>query len=99
MAKKTIQDIDLNGKRAVIRVDFNVPLHDGKVTDKTRILGALPTINHVIEEGGTAVLLSHLGRPKGEENPRFSLAPVAEALAAELEQPVVFVPESAGSRA
>ena len=99
MAKKTIQDTDLNGKRAVIRVDFNVPLQDGKVTDKTRILGALPTIKYVIEQGGTAVLLSHLGRPKGEANPKYSLAPVAEALAAELGQPVIFVPESAGDLA
>ena len=99
MAKKTIQDTDLNGKRAVIRVDFNVPLQDGKVTDKTRILGALPTIKYVIEQGGAAVLLSHLGRPKGEANPKYSLAPVAEALAAELGQPVIFVPESAGDLA
>ena len=96
MAKKTIQDIELNGKRAVIRVDFNVPLQDGKVTDKTRILEALTTIKHVIEQGGTAVLLSHLGRPKGEANPKYSLAPVAEALSMELGQPVIFVPESAG---
>ena len=96
MAKKTIQDTDLSGKRAVIRVDFNVPLQDGKVSDKTRILGSLPTIKHVIEQGGTAVLLSHLGRPKGEANPKDSLAPVAEALSTELGQPVIFVPESAG---
>lgn len=96
MAKKTIEDIDLKGKKAVIRVDFNVPLQGETVTDKTRILGALPTIKHVIEQGGTAVLLSHLGRPKGQVNPKFSLAPVAKALADELGQPVVFVPESRG---
>lgn len=96
MATKTIEDIDLNGKKAVIRVDFNVPLKDGEVTDKTRILGALPTIKHVVANGGTAVLLSHLGRPKGQVNPKFSLEPVAKALAAELGQPVVFVPESRG---
>jgi len=99
MAKKTIEDIDLKGKKAVIRVDFNVPLQNGEVTDKTRILGALPTIKHVIEQGGAAVLLSHLGRPKGEANPKFSLEPVAKALAAELGQPVVFVPESRGEAA
>lgn len=96
MAIKTIEDIDLNGKKAVIRVDFNVPLKDGEVTDKTRILGALPTIKYVIEKGGTAVLLSHLGRPKGQANPKFSLEPVAKALASELGQAVVFVPESRG---
>ena len=99
MAKKTIEDIDLKGKKAVIRVDFNVPLQGETVTDKTRILGALPTIKHVIEQGGTAILLSHLGRPKGQVNPKFSLAPVAKALADELGQPVVFVPESRGEGA
>lgn len=97
MAKKTIEDLDLNGKKAVIRVDFNVPLQDGKVTDKTRILGALPTIKHVVAQGGIAILLSHLGRPKGQVNSKFSLAPVAQALAAELGQPVAFIPESRGA--
>lgn len=99
MATKTIEDIDLKGKKAVIRVDFNVPLKDGEITDKTRILGALPTIKHVIANGGTAILLSHLGRPKGEANPKYSLEPVAKALAAELGQPVVFVPASRGEAA
>ncbi len=99
MAKKTIEDIDLKGKKALIRVDFNVPLHGGTITDKTRILGALPTIKHVIEQGGTAILLSHLGRPKGQADPKFSLAPVAKALADELGQPVVFIPESRGEAA
>ena len=93
MATKTIEDIDLKGKKAVIRVDFNVPLQGGKITDKTRIYGALPTIKKVVAEGGTAILLSHLGRPKGEVNAKYSLAPVAEALAAELGQPVVFIPD------
>ena len=99
MAKKTIQDLDLKGKRAVIRVDFNVPLRGDEITDKTRILGALPTIRYVVEQGGTAILLSHLGRPKGEVNAKYSLAPVAKALADELGQPVVFVPESRGPAA
>jgi len=99
MATKTIQDLDLKGKKAVIRVDFNVPLKDGEVTDKTRILGALPTIRHVVESGGTAVLLSHLGRPKGQASSKYSLEPVAKALAAELGQAVVFVPESRGEAA
>ena len=99
MAKKTIQDLDLKGKRAVIRVDFNVPLRGDEITDKTRILGALPTIRYVVEQGGTAILLSHLGRPKGKVNAKYSLAPVAKALADELGQPVVFVPESRGPAA
>lgn len=96
MATKTIEDIDLKGKKAVIRVDFNVPLKDGKITDNTRILGALPTIRRVIEQGGIAILLSHLGRPKGAPDKKYSLEPVAKALAAELGRPVVFVPESRG---
>ena len=99
MAKKTIQDLDLKGKRAVFRVDFNVPLRGDEITDKTRILGALPTIRYVVEQGGTAILLSHLGRPKGEVNAKYSLAPVAKVLADELGQPVVFVPESRGPAA
>ncbi|QXD32912.1 phosphoglycerate kinase [Candidatus Pelagisphaera phototrophica] len=99
MAKKTIQDLDLKGKRAVFRVDFNVPLRGDEITDKTRILGALPTIRYVVEQGGTAILLSHLGRPKGEVNAKYSLAPVAKVLADELGQPVFFVPESRGPAA
>lgn len=99
MATKTIEDIDLSGKKAVIRVDFNVPLKNGEVTDKTRILGALPTIKHVVANGGTAILLSHLGRPKGEVNAKYTLEPVAKALAVELGQPVVFIPESRGEAA
>ncbi len=99
MAKKTIEDIDLKGKRAVIRVDFNVPIQGGEITDKTRILGALPTIKYVVEQGGVAILLSHLGRPKGEANPKYSLAPVAEMLADEIGQPVAFIPESRGPAA
>ena len=99
MAKKTIQDLELKGKRAVIRVDFNVPLRGDEISDKTRILGALPTIRYVVEQGGTAILLSHLGRPKGEVNAKYSLGPVAKALADELGQPVVFVPESRGPSA
>lgn len=99
MAKKTIEDIDLKGKKAVIRVDFNVPLQGETITDNTRILGALPTIKYVIEQGGTAILLSHLGRPKGQVNPKLSLAPIAKALANELGQPVAFIPESRGEAA
>ncbi len=99
MATKTIEDIDLKGKKAVIRVDFNVPLKDGQVTDSTRIVGALPTIRYVIEQGGTAILLSHLGRPKGEVNKKYTLEPIAKALAVELGRPVIFIPESRGPAA
>jgi phosphoglycerate kinase len=96
MAKLTIRDLNLQGKRVFIRVDFNVPLKDGKVTDDLRIRAALPTIRHVIGEGGIAVLASHLGRPKGKVKPEFSLAPVAEHLSGLLGVKVVFVPDCVG---
>jgi len=78
--KKTIKDIDLNGKKVVMRADFNVPLKDGVITDDTRIKAALPTIQYILENGASLTLLSHLGRPKGERKPEFSLAPVAKRL-------------------
>ena len=80
MNKKTVRDVDLKGKRVVMRVDFNVPLKEGKVTDDTRIKCALPTIKYILENGASLVLLSHLGRPKGEVKPEFSLKPTAELL-------------------
>ena len=80
MAIKTISDIDVVGKKVLMRVDFNVPLADGKITDDKRIAAALPSINRVIESGGKLILMSHLDRPKGEVKPEFSLKPVADRL-------------------
>lgn len=91
MPKQNISSVDVSGKRVLIRVDFNVPLKDGKITDDTRIRAALPTIKNVIERGGRAVCMSHLGRPGSEgHEPALSLAPVAERLGELLGQPVAF---------
>lgn len=91
MPKQNISSVDVSGKRVLIRVDFNVPLKDGKITDDTRIRAALPTIKNVIERGGRAVCMSHLGRPGGEgHEAALSLAPVAERLGELLGQPVAF---------
>jgi 3-phosphoglycerate kinase len=87
---KTIEDIHLKGQRALIRVDFNVPLDDGIVDDNFRIKAALPTIQHCQEEGAAVILMSHLGRPKGQANPEFSLFPVAEELQTLLNQDILF---------
>ncbi len=89
MHKLTIDDIDLKNKRVLVRVDFNVPLEDGKVTDDIRIRESLPTIRKIIASGGKAVLMSHLGRPKGKKNAEFSLAPAAKCLSELLGKPVV----------
>ncbi|MBQ1396426.1 MAG: phosphoglycerate kinase [Eubacterium sp.] len=90
--KKTIRDIDVKGKRVLVRCDFNVPLDaDGKITDDTRIKAAMPTIRYLLEQGAKVITMSHLGRPKGEAKPEFSLAPVAERLSEIAEVPVVFV--------
>ena len=79
--KKTIEDVNVSGKRVLVRVDFNVPMDDNKkITDENRIMGALPTINYLLKHGAKVVLCSHMGRPKGEFNMKYSLAPVAERL-------------------
>ena len=96
MNKKTVKDIDLKGKRVFMRVDFNVPMADGKVTDDKRIKAALPTIQYVLEQGASVMLASHLGRPKGGPNPEFSLKAASEALAALLGKPVQMAPDCVG---
>ncbi len=96
MNKKTVKDIDLKGKRVLMRVDFNVPMQDGKVTDDKRIKAALPTIKYVLDQGASLILMSHLGRPKGGPDPEFSLKPAAEALSALLGKPVKMAPDCVG---
>ncbi|MDX9809379.1 MAG: phosphoglycerate kinase, partial [Sphaerochaetaceae bacterium] len=89
MKLKTIADIDLTSKRVLIRVDFNVPVKDGVVTDDTRIEGALPTINYILKQKGSSlVVMSHYGRPKGKKDPAFSMAPVAKRFEKLLGRPV-----------
>lgn len=89
--KKTVRNIEWSGKTAVVRCDFNVPQKDGAITDDTRIVASLPTIKYLIENGAKVVLMSHLGRPKGEPKPEFTLAPVAERLSEYLGQQVKFL--------
>ena len=86
--KKTIEDIDVAGKKVLVRCDFNVPLKDGEITNDKRIVAALPTIKYLIAQGAKVILCSHLGRPKGEYKPEFSLAPVAKRLTEYLGQDV-----------
>jgi phosphoglycerate kinase len=97
MNKKTVKDIDLKGKRVLMRVDFNVPMAEGKVTDDKRIKAALPTINYVLEQDASLLLMSHLGRPKGGPDPEFSLRAASEALAALLGKPVQMAPDCVGT--
>ena len=88
--KKTIEDIAVKGKRVLVRCDFNVPLDGTTITDETRINGALPTIKYLMDNGAKVILCSHMGKPKGEPKPEFSLAPVAASLTAKLGKEVVF---------
>ncbi len=90
MNKQSIRDIDVKGKRVFCRVDFNVPMQDGNISDETRIVAALPTIQFLIEKGAKIILASHLGRPKGTVNMEFTLAPVASRLETLLNRPVTF---------
>lgn len=92
MAKLTVDDINVAGKRVLCRCDFNVPMKEGKITDKNRLVAALPTIKKLAGDGGRIILCSHLGKPKGQPKPELSLAPVAEALTELLGREVKFVP-------
>ncbi len=95
-AKKTVRDVDVTGKKVLVRVDFNVPLKDGKVADDTRIVASIPTIEYLLQEGAAVVLMSHLGRPKGKFVPELSLKPVAERLSALINLPVAFAEDCVG---
>ena len=97
--KKTIRDIDVQGKHVLVRVDFNVPVKEGVVGDDTRIRAALPTLEYLLEKGAALILCSHLGRPKGEVKPEFSLRPVAEHLGKLLGKPVAFAEDCIGPKA
>ncbi len=99
--KKSVDDINVKGKRVLVRCDFNVPLQDGKITDENRLVAALPTIKKLVNDGGKVILCSHLGKPKGEPKPELSLAPVAVRLSELLGQPVKFAadPEVVGPNA
>jgi phosphoglycerate kinase len=96
MNKKTVKDIDLKGKRVIMRVDFNVPMDKGVVTDDKRIKASLPTIKFVLAQGAALILMSHLGRPKGGPDPEVSLKPAAEVLAGLLGKPVQMAPDCVG---
>ncbi|RPJ40490.1 MAG: phosphoglycerate kinase, partial [Candidatus Latescibacterota bacterium] len=101
MKKMSLRDANVRGKRVLMRVDFNVPMtKDGKVADDERLRASLPSIRHVVESGGSLVLMSHLGRPKGKADPAFTLAPVAERLQSLLPGVAVrFVAASVGEEA
>jgi len=96
---KTVKELNLKGRRAFVRVDFNVPIEHGRITDDTRVRSALPTITYALGQGATVILASHLGRPKGKPNPEFTLKPVADHLAGLLKRPVAFAPDCIGPAA
>jgi phosphoglycerate kinase len=98
MAKLFVEDLDVKGKRVLVRTDFNVPIKDGKVEDDKRISAALPTLNYLLAQGASVVILSHLGRPDGQRKPEFSLRPVAARLQELLGRPVAFVDDCVGPK-
>src|SRR5262245_34638420 len=97
--KLSLSDITVEGKRVFMRVDFNVPLKEGAITDDTRITAALPSIRYVMQHGGRLILASHLGRPKGKPEPKYSLKPVAVHLSELLGREVRFAPDCVGPEA
>ena len=97
MAKLSIEDLALDGKTVLMRVDFNVPIRDGRVDNDKRVAAALPTIHYALDHGAAVILMSHLGRPKGEPKLEFTLAPVRDCLAAHLGRPVAFADDCVGS--
>src|SRR5690242_11940843 len=101
MPKLSIRDLDLKGKTVFIRVDFNVPLdpHGKEITSDKRIRASLPTIRYALEQGATVILASHLGRPKGQVNPKYSLKPVSARVSELLGRPVAFAPDCVGDAA
>ena len=94
--KKTVKDIEVTDKRVLVRVDFNVPIKDGEVTDDSRIRASLPTLNYLLDQGASLILCSHLGRPKGQVKPEFSLRPVVKPLSDLLGKPVIFAEDCIG---
>ena len=99
MPKRSIDSVDLRGKRVLVRVDFNVPMEEGRVADDTRIVESLPTIRKIVADGGRAILMSHLGRPKGKPKQEFSMKPVAERLSVLMGRKVGFAPDCVGQEA
>jgi phosphoglycerate kinase len=97
MQKKTVRDIEVQGKRVLVRVDFNVPMQDGQITDDRRIRESLPTIQYLLERGATVILMSHFGRPKGQRDPKYSLRPAAARLEQLLGRPVHFFEDCIGA--
>lgn len=97
--KKTIEDIDVRGKKVLVRVDYNVPIKDGEVTDDTRIRASLPTLNYLLDHGAAVILFSHLGRPKEGPDPKYSMKPVAQHLSRILNKPVAFAEDCIGPAA
>ncbi len=95
--KKMLTDLDVKGKKVLVRVDFNVPIKEGKIKDDTRMVAALPTINYLLEHGAAVILCSHLGRPKGEFDAQYSMAPVAEYLKKLVQAPVYFAEDCIGT--
>ena len=96
MNKKTVNEIDVANKRVLVRLDLNVPLENGAVSDDTRIRAALPTLQYLLEHNSVPILCSHLGRPKGKPDPKYSLRPVAERLGQLLGCPVKMAPDCVG---